>query len=176
MLVKISNKSLKLLFHECTPEYIKTVCKGKCCESAKHGTIITIHPSEEETIKLCGGVVKDGLLQSKDKCVFKTKDNLCSLHATGKKPFGCIASPFTLNKNNTLIVRNRYKLLKCYKESDKKPAYKVFQESLDEIFGMDIAELICETLDKSDVDFYVNMPNEKREMLIKNDQIKKAVL
>ena len=176
MLVKISSKSAKLSFHECTPEYIKTVCKGKCCESSKHGTIITVHPSEEERITKCGGIIKNGLLQTEGKCTFKTADCLCSLHLSGEKPFGCVASPFTLNNNNTLIVRNRYKLLKCYKETDKKPAYIVFRASLNKIFGNETASLICGILDKHDYDFRVNMPNESHEMLIKNDKIKKGAL
>lgn len=174
MLVKISNKSLKLLFHECTPEYIKNVCKGRCCESSTRGTVITIHPSEEKRITRCGGIIKAGLLQTTGKCTFKTEDNLCSLHISGMKPFGCVASPFTLTKKGTLIIRNRYKLFKCYKDTDKKPAYIVFGASLDKIFGVDTAQVICKTLDNSDVDFYINMPKESYEMLITNDKIKKG--
>ena len=86
--------------------------------------MITIHPSEQAAIEGLGGRVIDGLLQPKTgcrKCPFKTPEHLCGIHFSGSKPFGCIASPFTLNANDTLIVRNRYRLLKCY--NDGRSAY-----------------------------------------------------
>lgn len=177
--VKVSNKMAKLKFNGCDPEYIKNVCKASCCQSSvsKTGTLITIHPSEEQKLKDNYKVnIENGLLQpskGEKRCPFKSEENLCSLHYTDDKPFGCIASPFTLNKNNTLIVRNRYKLLKCYNDGNKIPAYKAFRESLNLIFGREEAERVCKELDSSNKDVIAYISKENYEKLVTNDQIKK---
>jgi len=91
--------------------------------------LITIHPTEQTTIEARGVVVENGLLQPRTgekKCPFKTEACLCELHHTPDKPFGCVASPFTLTRAGTLIVRNRYKLLKCYEDG---PDYRLTKRS-----------------------------------------------
>ena len=175
--VKISAKNARLAFNGCDPDYIRDVCHASCCDSktSATGTLITIHPSEETAIEKRGGVVLDGLLQPKTgekKCPFKNEVNLCGLHFTPDKPFGCIASPFTLNDNNTLIVRNRYKLLKCYNDGPRMPAYKAFRASLDLIFGLDEAERICNELNNGCDDINAQMPIENWKKLQENDDIK----
>lgn len=178
--VKVSNKMAKLKFNGCEPDYIKNVCKASCCQSSTSptGTIITIHPEEEENlIKKYDVKIDKGLLQPNvgcKRCPFKKEDNLCGIHYTPDKPFGCIASPFTLNKNNTLIVRNRYKLLKCFNDGNKIPAYQAFRASLDLIFGLQEAERICNHLDQSDEDIIAFVPIANHEKLVTNDMIKKA--
>jgi len=137
--------------------------------------MITVHPSEVAAIAALGGVVVDGLLQPKAgcrKCPFKTGDNLCGIHFTGSKPFGCIASPFTLNANDTMIVRNRYRLLKCYNDGRKIPAYKSFRASLDLIFGQAEAERICRHLDAGGGDITAKVSERNYAMLKENDEIK----
>jgi len=176
-LVKISAKSARQPFNGCDPDYIRNVCHAKCCESstAPTGTMITVHPSEVAAIAALGGVVVDGLLQPKAgcrKCPFKTGDNLCGIHFTGSKPFGCIASPFTLNANDTMIVRNRYRLLKCYNDGRKIPAYKSFRASLDLIFGQAEAERICRHLDAGGGDITAKVSERNYAMLKENDEIK----
>jgi len=175
--VKVSAKNARLPFNGCDPAYIRDVCHASCCQSSTSptGTMITIHPSEQATIEARGGVVVDGLLQPRPgekRCPFKTDEHLCGLHFTPDKPFGCIASPFTLNKNNTLIVRNRYRLLKCYDDGKKIPAYQAFRASLDLIFGTDEAARICEHLDSGGGDLMATMRREQYQMLVDNDAIK----
>ena len=178
--VKISAKSARLRFHGCTPEYIKDVCKGRCCESstAPTGTMITVHPSEQASIEARGGVVKGGLLQPKPgtkKCPFKEAGtNLCGIHFTPDKMFGCIASPFTLNKNDTLIVRNRYRLLICYNKGPQLPAYVAFRASLDKIFGLEEAARICAHLAAGGGDLTAWVDEGRYKMLTENDEIKRA--
>jgi len=172
--IKISAKMARLSFAGCSLDYIKNVCHARCCEKSTGGIIVTIHPNEQDVIEGLGGVVKDGLLQpdnSTNKCPFKL-DNLCSLHNTNDKPFGCIASPFTLNKNGTLIVRNRYRLLKCYDDGDKIPAYKAFRASLDLILGAEEAERVCQLLDDGEGDITAYITRDNYNMLIENDEIK----
>lgn len=176
-LVKISAKSARQAFNGCDPDYIRNVCHAKCCESSTSptGTMITVHPSEQAAIEALGGVVVNGLLQPKagcKKCPFKTGDNLCGIHFTGSKPFGCIASPFTLNANDTMIVRNRYRLLKCYNDGRKIPAYKSFRASLDLIFGQAEAERICKHLDAGGGDITAKVSERNYAMLKENDEIK----
>jgi hypothetical protein len=137
--------------------------------------MITIHPSEIPTIEALGGMVKGGLLQPRageHKCPFKTTADLCGLHETPDKPFGCIASPFTLNAKNTLIVRNRYRLLKCYNDGRKIPAYLAFNASLRLIFGVDLAADITAHFDNNGGDIVVDMPYHSYMMLTENDDIK----
>lgn len=175
--VKISAKSARQPFNGCDPDYIANVCHSSCCQSSASptGTMITIHPSEIDTIEARGGVIDNGLLQPKQgekRCPFKTDEHLCGLHFTDDKPFGCIASPFTVNKNNTLIVRNRYRMLKCYNDGKKMPAYEAFRASLDLLFGDDEAERICEHLSNGGGDMIAQMPYANHKMLIENDNIK----
>jgi DNA modification methylase/ParB-like chromosome segregation protein Spo0J len=182
--IKVSAASARLLFHGCDPAYIRDVCHARCCESSTSptGTMITIHPREEYTIQERGGVVIDGLLQPRKgekKCPFKTGENLCSLHFTSDKPFGCIASPFTLHASgDTLIVRNRYKMLVCYNNDPKHgvpmPAYKAFRASLDLIFGKDEAERICTHFDNGGGDITAQVTRQNYDMLRDNDAIKKG--
>lgn len=173
--VKVSAAMLRTPFVECEPNYITNKCHSSCCQSStkKDGTLITIHPSEEERIKARGGIVVNGLLQAVNgKCPFKGGNHLCQLHFTPDKPFGCIASPFTLNKNGTLIVRNRYKMLKCFRDGGDVPAYVNFRPSLDLIFGKNEADRICKALDEGTGDFYAKMPKEAYSILMDNDDIK----
>jgi hypothetical protein len=175
--VVVSSAMANLLFAGCTPDYITNVCKASCCQSSSSptGTMITIHPREEPAIIARGAVIKNGLLQPRPgekRCPFKQSDNLCGIHFTPDKPFGCIASPFTLNSNGTLIVRNRYKSLKCYKEGQMLPAYVAFRASLDLIFGINEAARICAHLDAGGGNVEAWMPLETYEVLQTNDSIK----
>ena len=171
--IKISNKNMKLRFHGCDPDYIQSVCHSSCCNSSKYGTMITIHPSEECKIRELGYEVSNGLLVCKDCCVFK-KEFLCSLHNTEYKPFGCIVSPFTLNSNDTLIVRNRYKLLKCYEKSSGIPAYIAFKASLELLFEQEYYKTLRDHLDMHDSDIVLPIKNKIYQMLHDNDAIKKS--
>lgn len=173
--IKISAKMANLKFVECTPDYIKNVCKGSCCQSStkESGTMITIHPSEVAGIEDLGGKVVDGLLDTPNKkCMFKNGQNLCDLHFTDKKPFGCIASPFTLNNSDTLIVRNRYKMLKCFKDGGNVPAYKNFKASLDLILGKEESERVAAHFDHGGGDIVAKITTENYRKLKENDAIK----
>ena len=175
--VKVSAAMLRQTFHPCTPEFIEDTCQASCCQSsvAPSGIIVTIHPSEQAAIEARGGRVIDGLLLPKTgqkKCPFKTDRELCGLHGTGAKPFGCIASPFTLNPHNTLIVRNRYRALRCYKAPGAVPAYVAHRGSLDLIFGAAEAERIVAHLESGGGDLFAVMPEDCYQKLVDNDAIK----
>jgi hypothetical protein len=177
--VKVSAKMARTPFAGCSPEYIANECHSSCCQSStrESGTMITVHPSEQEKIEARGGIVKDGLLQTPNKrCPFKTDKDLCGLHFTPDKPFGCIASPFTLNKNGTLIIRNRYKLLKCYNQGNKLPAYRAFRASLDLIFGQEEAQRVCDLLEGGSGDITAKIPKSIWKILVENDSIKHGSL
>lgn len=179
--VKVSAASARQLFNGCDPAFIRDVCHAKCCDAPTRptGMLVTIHPSEQARVEARGGVVDNGLLQpnpGERRCPFKTADHLCGMHFTPDKPFGCIASPFTLNKNNTLIVRNRYRLLPCYKVGRLIPAYRAFSASLMLIFGVEGAKRITAHLDAGGGDLVVSIPDRIHAMLTENDVIKKQVV
>ena len=175
-LIKISVKSMMQLFHPCTFEFIRDTCQASCCEShgGKRATVISVHPSEVEKIESKGAKVENGLLvDDGKKCVFKNEQHLCSIHGTDYKPFGCIASPFTLNKKDTMIVRNRYRMLKCFKtEEGKIPAYKAHNGSLVRIFGEEETQRIVEKVEAGSDDFMAYISEFNYSMLKDNDEIK----
>lgn len=177
--VKISAAMARLEFIQCGPDCIAAGCKGNCCDapSRPSGCMITINPDEQDRIEALGGVVKAGLLQPRPGekgCPFK-KDGLCDLHASGQKPWGCIASPFTLNRNGTLIVRNRYRLLPCYRnEGPKAPAYLTFRSSLEIIFGPEETARIVAHLDAGGGDLIASIDPAIKAKLLQNDDIKRA--
>jgi hypothetical protein len=187
--VRISVASMWQQFNGCEPDYIRDVCHSRCCDapSRPSGTMVTIHRTETDRIVARGGVVADGLLVTPDRrCTFKDGNHLCSLHHTPDKPFGCIASPFTLNKSDCLIVRNRYRSLICYRPHDGSrgeglPAFQAFRASLDLIFGRDEAETMCNWLSRHGNEIVGwaspvtwSMPRESYDILKENDEVKKT--
>ncbi len=179
--VKVSAKNAHLRFHGCTPEYIRDNCHGRCCEGSA-GLKVTVHPTEVDGLAALGATFNGNFIQpsnpvargAKQRCPFKTAVNLCGLHSTDVKPFGCIASPFTLNRNDTLIVRNRYKLLICYGKEPRLPAYVAFRASLDLLFGLDESARICAHLDAGGDDIIAQMSEQTWQMLRDNDEAKRA--
>ena len=162
VLVKVSVKSMALLFHGCLPDYIEKVCHGRCCTPKATGPLVAILPAERVAIEDAGGQVVNGLLkQQHDKrCPFHSRTSgLCNLHTGGlnwegvpstNKPFSCVVNPFTLSKRNVLIVRNRYKLLICYRKpwtaynrGKPMPAYIAFKSALVRLFTADEYDWLC---------------------------------
>ena len=176
--VKISTKSMLQEFHPCTLNYIQNVCFGRCCESSM-GLSVVIHPLDNIDLisdKLQGiGYIKNNHIYPNigNVCPFKNnKTHTCNIHEN--KPMGCRFSPFTLTKSGTLIVRNRYRLLKCYcKEKDGKlPAYKSHAWSLIQIFGEPVYRSICENIETGKGDFYVSITKTNLSILIGNTKIR----
>ena len=149
--VKINILALQQQFHECTPEFIRDVCQARCCRSSTDPSGIAVVVTQLEAVKLreLGAVVDSETGRVAPvcrRCPFQsTANHLCQLHNTEAKPKGCIISPFTINKNNTLIVRNRYRLLPCFKAEGSKPVYEAHSQSLVEMFGEKNAQLIFES-------------------------------
>ena len=167
--VKISVACLNQKFNPCEPSFVENVCKGRCCESTK-GISVIVHPHEQERIAALGADVKNGYIVADERnlCPFKTDSGQCSIHT--QKPFGCRASPFTLNSNGTLIVRNRYRRLKCYKSPHKAlPAYEAHYWSLCQIFGNDTADEIIACVKTTKNKFvYGLMPKMHYDILMDN--------
>lgn len=141
--IKISSKWMLHKFR-CTEDYIKNVCHGSCCTGTDK-VLISLLPEEAKRQVEIGCVVKDNKLcpdSKTGKCPHLTESGLCNIYFTPDKPFGCIASPFTLNKANTLVIRHRYSRMKCHGEGEY--AYKTFRASLDFILGQQEAQRICD--------------------------------
>lgn len=174
--VRVSAKSARLCFHGCDPDYIRSTCRGRCCEGSG-GLKVSVHPTEP--LGQASGAkfllpVDHETKGSRQRCPFKTEVNLCGLHGTPYKPFGCVASPFTINSNGTLIVRNRYKLLVCYNAGPRLPAYIAFRASLDMLFGSDESDRICSHLDRGGGDMMAQMPDRSWIILRDNDEAKRG--
>lgn len=168
--IKISVASMKQLFQPCLPDYIKNVCKGRCCEGSGGKIVVTVHDSEKERMEKIGAILEGNFIKDVSgcgKCTFKSDEGFCKIHED--KPFGCKASPFTLNQNNTLIIRNRYRLLKCYNTPDAVPAYVAHRWSFEQIFGREETERIIAEIKAGVEDVYAEIDEHKYNMLIDND-------
>jgi len=170
-MVAVSGKWARHLF-DCSVEHILEHCHGGCCEGA-NGIMVCLLPAEVVKQE-AAGFATNGELLLRDtvtgKCPHKLASGLCAVHDTDLKPFGCIASPFTLNRNDTLIVRYRYSRMKCHGEG--KPAYVVFRSSLDLLFGVDEAERVCAELAKGVDRVRAEMPRQSYENLKYLDAMK----
>ena len=150
-LVKVNLLALQQQFHECTPDFIRDVCQARCCRSSTDPTGIAVVVTATEAIRLreLGAEVDSETGRVAPvcrRCPFQSAEtHLCQLHNTKDKPKGCIVSPFTINKKNTLIVRNRYRLLPCFKAEGSKPVYESHSQSLIEMFGEKNAQLLFDS-------------------------------
>lgn len=168
--IKISGSWLNHYF-TCNKDFILSECRGRCCRGTGR-TLISLCKDEESWHLQNGQKVLGGILQpsNKGKCPYQLDNGLCALHGTANKPYGCIASPFTLQRGNTLIVRHRFSRLKCHGKG--LPAYITFRASLDLLFGQKEAARICGELDAGKVKITGLMARENYEKLIYLDGLK----
>ena len=154
----------------CNVEYILETCHGRCCEGT--GRIMVSLCQDEEAWHIAQGQrVEGGLLKPRrGKCPYKATVGLCALHGTPNKPFGCIASPFTLNVHDTLIIRQRYSRLRCHGTGP--PAYESFKASLDLLFGKAEARRIAVMMRKGSGNFTALMRGMEYNKLKYLDSLK----
>jgi hypothetical protein len=62
------------------------------------------------------------------------------------KPSGCVVSPFTVNRSGTLIVRNRYRLLPCFKAEGAVPVVVAHRAGLEVLFGVEGAGRVVDAV------------------------------
>ena len=153
--IRVSVKSCRQLFQGCSLDYLLNVCKGRCCG---FGTVPLL-PAEVKMLK--AKVDGEGFLINPGKrCTYQLDNGLCSLHDEGLKPISCCLSPFTLNSNDTLVIKNRNRLFSCYQDKWVAviPAYKAYASSLEIMFGVSGRERITGRLDgREEEDFVVLM-------------------
>lgn len=166
--LKISAKSARLLFNGCQLEYMRDVCHGRCCDAPTdpNGCKVIVTPAEAVSYKYEYRVktVDNMLVGVNGKCPFKMDDHLCMIHNFGK-PLGCTMSPFTVNSNDTIVIKNRNKLMRCYKAAPAIPAYKAYFNSLVAIVGLSNAIDIRNHLDKGGGDMTVEIQNLKYDII-----------
>tara|TARA_R110000824_G_scaffold396887_1_gene598978 strand:+ start:705 stop:1136 length:432 start_codon:yes stop_codon:yes gene_type:complete len=141
--------------------------------------LISIDKAEVRAIEKRGARVLGGLLVgTKDcRCGFQNrKTELCDLHNTGDKPLGCIASPFTLNKKRTLIVRHRYINLRCYNDGPRLPAYIAFRASLVALLGEEQTQELHSHLEADGGDKWLKIEDHIFDLLKKNDFNRRAIM
>jgi hypothetical protein len=166
--IKISRASLLQKFHPCTLNYIENVCLGSCCQGS-NGLKVVVGANEAPQIENLGGQVSENYIVADERglCPFKDDKGTCKIHDL--KPFGCKASPFVLTSQDTLIVRNRYRLLRCYDCEGSIPAYQAHKWSLEQIFGEEGYKKIEEGM-VGEEDFFVDMPLKNYLQLKENDK------
>lgn len=171
MKIKISKSWLTKKF-PCSEGYILNTCKGRCCQGSGDKILVSLLPEEEKTQKEMGYDIEGGKLKPFNNfCPHKNLNGLCRLHNTPQKPFGCILSPFTINKNNTLVIRYRYSRLKCFNKGIE--AYKVFRNSLVQLFGENQTTEIIEKIEKDDNNIYAEIKEDTLQKVFYLDGLKK---
>lgn len=169
--IKVSTKWLSKNF-KCDEEFIRTTCKGRCCQGSNK-ILISLLPTETETIQehypTCE--IKDDKIVGK-KCFFKDECELCKLHGTPYKPLGCIFSPFKINKNNTLVVRHRYIMFPCFNSEGGEPVYITFREGLIKVFGPDTYSYIKKKMEEKSGDFYIEINDDMLDKLKFLEEVK----
>lgn len=148
--IRINLAALQQKFHPCTLDFIRDTCQARCCRSTvdPSGIAVVVRPQEIIPLEALGAKIdhETGRIEAVNRrCPFQREDNhCCSLHGTPEKPAGCIISPFTVNKNNSLIVRNRYRMFPCFKAEGAIPVYLAHRGSLERLFGAKATEYLCE--------------------------------
>jgi hypothetical protein len=146
--IRINIRAMQQMFHPCTTEFIANICHASCCRSSTDpsGIAVVVTIEEAPRLRALGAVVDPRTLRLQPvnkRCPFQhPQSHLCGLHGSADKPRGCIISPFTINPNGTLIVRNRYRLLPCFKAPGSLPVYEAHYASLVEMFGPSEAQTI----------------------------------
>lgn len=170
-LVTITKKSAWLMFQGCTPDFIADTCHGRCCwvigDDGKPTTTIYVEADQQAELINRGARLTDNVLQTVGgKCGFQhPADGFCTIHnrrAAGEyvKPRSCYISPWILSKHNKLMIRNRYKQLKCGRIS-KVPAYLAFYSGLVMLFGDSGANGISEHFTKGGGDLVLPLHVER---------------
>jgi 1-aminocyclopropane-1-carboxylate deaminase/D-cysteine desulfhydrase-like pyridoxal-dependent ACC family enzyme len=177
--VTISAKNAMLKFQGCTKDYILSVCHGRCCwvttKDKKVNTTIYVEEDQRAPLESLGASLDSGVISVgvDGKCVFQTCGGLCSLQnkravsGAELKPRSCYISPWILTKNSKLIIRNRYKLLRCFKAPGSIPVYKAFNSGLVMLFGADEAAKITKHFDDGGGD-YKTILCKSRELLVRH--------
>jgi Fe-S-cluster containining protein len=161
--VRVSSRWLKLRWHGYEPDYIQNVCKGACCRSSTGPAQVYVTEAESRRLHVDRG--EDGMIPCTGRCPLQEATNLCRAHP--RKPFGCTASPFTVNKNGTLVCRHRYVSLKCYEDGPHpRPAYIAFRDALVAIFGVRETDRIAAHLASGGGDLEADMPRSSYDALV----------
>jgi len=175
--VTITRKSANLMFQGCSPQFIADVCHGRCCwvigDDGNPTTTIYVERDQRAELTKRGAQFTNGILQTVGgKCGFQhPADGFCTIHnrrADGEfvKPRSCYISPWILSKHDKLMIRNRYKQLKCGKVHTV-PAYLAFYSGLVMLFGDSVANEINIHFSEGGGDIMVPLPME-RALLIKH--------
>jgi Fe-S-cluster containining protein len=147
--IKVNLAAMQQPFHPCTPDFIRDVCQARCCRSTTDptGIAVVVTPAEAIQLRKHGAHIDDStgrVAPVNRRCPFQSvTTHACKLHDTPDKPKGCIISPFTINNSNTLIVRNRYRRLPCFKADGAIPVYQAHHQSLITMFGETQAEYLA---------------------------------
>lgn len=179
--VRVNVAAMRQPFHPCTPDFVRDVCQARCCRSTTDptGIAVVVQRVEIGRIEAAGGRVDRETLRIEPvgrRCPFQhTETHLCGLHETPAKPFGCRVSPFTINPNNTLIVRNRYRFLPCFKADGAVPVAVAHRASLVALFGdAGAARIVGAVADRADVSLLMTASSSDVEALRHKNEASKA--
>lgn len=181
--VRVNIDAMRQMFRPCDPDFIRDVCHAKCCRSSTDptGIAVVVSPVEAVRLRRRGATVDDDtgrVAPVARRCPFEDPtSHLCTIHADGEEPLGCVISPFTVNASGTLIVRNRYRLLPCFKADGAVPVAIAHRRSLVVLFGEEHAATIVRLVglaDTSDMSITLPAPTHLVEMLRHKNEASKS--
>jgi len=191
--VRITRASATLEFAGCGEDYIRDVCHGRCCrvsDNKRQKPLATVTDGEATAIAehLGQGVdrisvripvsavgtsiyTRELAVEEDAKgvkwCIGQDREtNLCRFHLPGVKPATCTISPWRISSKNTLYIMNRYKMLICFKDGPRMPAYKAFRAGLIQIFGDEWTEKITKHFDAGGGDYFPRVRKDIYEKLV----------
>lgn len=180
--IKINPRSLRQPFRPCDPDFIRDVCRASCCRSSvdPSGIAHVIAPDEIQTWRDLGVEVADSgkVAAVNRRCPFQDGEtHQCQIHEDPAMPKGCIISPFTINDSGTLIVRNRYRLLKCFKAEGAIPVHLAHRLSLVTLFGDEQVEHLERVMLSGDeTPIYLEAPARLVDNLRHKNEVSKQTL
>lgn len=153
----LSARSARSRWQGCSPDYIQTTCRGRCCRVQGQDRLFrTVVPLEQDQARallsdpclssLSGTVTPAQEKRGSYPCPQQGPSGLCGLHhktlgiahlpqPLPLKPRSCTVSPWQVLPSGTVVIRNRYRLLGCYDHPNAVPAYHAFADGLRLLFG-----------------------------------------
>ncbi len=181
----IGEKNARLEFAGCEEDYIRDVCHGRCCvvtpfgESKPKTTVFVTAPELVKIEEHTGMSETDDTYEGNDSSKIKIKSTeaglckfqedgtgFCQLHPIGIKPSACFVRPWKPSPTGArLIIENRYKMMCCYQDGARMPAYRAFRSALVAIFGEDVVVKLTKHFDDGGGDYPVKLTDDSKKVL-----------
>jgi 1-aminocyclopropane-1-carboxylate deaminase/D-cysteine desulfhydrase-like pyridoxal-dependent ACC family enzyme/Fe-S-cluster containining protein len=170
----------------CDVNMITNHCYAQCCRGTykklDQPVVIVLDDEEKNLIpesQILNFTIDKNrhlLVTDNRKCPYQdSTSNLCSIHLTGKKPFGCSIMPITITKGE-IAIQKIFTKMKCQVKSfegvNKVPFYKGYRQSMVALFGEEETQRIIQEIESEKTKITARIPSLQIE---KMRAVKKAI-